>query len=748
MIKTISIQGYKSFPNDRPVVITFDTSKRVAMLYGVNGAGKSAIGQVIYRNGNNIEPVAHCSIALTRDEPYQYLVYNDDFVEQTFRNRSDMPGIFTIGRPEATALKRAEELENDIGAWRDRQEVLTALRTEREAEKTRAHTAVLDGVWPAYTEHKSGALKEWVSGLGNAKQKVFDTLDAVVLTDDEVPPTIADLTLRMADVGDAGATAKQKVSIVMSGFDSLEQNALWGKSIAGSGDSRLAPLIEELGNMDWVSEGRAHLEHSKGKCPFCQEGLPHDFADQLTRLFDASYERDVAEVKRLTEDYGQKIDALDVAMKTVLDDEPFAKEHADIERVWTNLHLRLSKNLGLMQKKVQSPREAVSIPPSTEDVGSVSTAVGEVNDRIATFNARIADRGNERTRIKRDFWKRMRYDHRGTLSVYTAAKKSTEDAIKTIDVELTDLHGKVRDGDAELVQLRASTSGTDQAVDAINGRLLSLGIEAFKIKKQDGNSNLYHLERGGVGANDYRSLSEGEKTLITFLYFVERIGASASADFNAPFNRKIVVIDDPISSLSHNYVYDIASIIVHDVIGRKDEDGKEFKQVIVLTHSLFFHHELIQAHGKPKQIEFKRVLKHAHSEVLPMEKDDLLNDYEAFWQVIRDAKVGRAGRATIANAMRCIFERFFYFTRRQDDFKDALRKISSNEHAFTPLARYLDRQSHADAINRTDFGDYDVDYYLAKFEAVFKETDQMAHYNAMLGVEAPDADVPDAGAVV
>lgn len=748
MIKTISIQGYKSFPNDRPVVITFDTSKRVAMLYGVNGAGKSAIGQVIHHNGNNIEPVAHCSIALTRDEPYQYLVYNDDFVEQTFRNRSDMPGIFTIGRPEAAALKRAEELEKDIEGRRDRQEVLTALRAEREAEKTRAHNAVLDGVWPAYTDHKNGALKEWVSGLGNAKQKVFDTLDAVVLGDDEVPPTVADLTLRMADVGDAGATAKTTFSMAMSNFDALEQSALWGKSIVGSGDSRLAPLIGELGNMDWVSEGKLHLENSKGKCPFCQEGLPHDFADQLTRLFDASYERDVAEVKRLMQDYSQKIEALDVAMKAVFVDEPFAKEHADLERVWANLHLRLSKNLGLMQRKVQSPREALSIPSSTEDLGSVSQAIGEVNERIATFNARISDRGNERTRIKRDFWKRMRYDHKGTLAVHASAKASTEDAIRAHDEELTDLRGKVRDGDAELVQLRASTAGTDQAVEAINRRLLSLGIEAFKIKKQDGNGNLYHLERGGVGSNDYRSLSEGEKTLITFLYFVERISASASADSNTPFNRKIVVIDDPISSLSHNYVYDIASIIVHDVIGRKDEDGKEFKQVIVLTHSLFFHHEIIQAHGKPKQIEFKRVLKHANSEVLPMEKDDLLNDYEAFWQVIRDAKLGRAGRATIANAMRCIFERFFYFTRRQDDFKDALRKISGDEHAFTPLARYLDRQSHADAINRTDFGDYDVVYYLAKFEAVFKETNQLAHYHAMLDEEAQAPDASDAVAVV
>jgi wobble nucleotide-excising tRNase len=744
MIKTISIQGYKSFPLNQPVVINFDTTKRVVMLYGVNGAGKSAIGQVIHRNGNNVDPIAHCSIGLTREEHFQYLVYNDDFVEQTFRNRSDMPGIFTIGRPEATALQLAEELEKKIEAWRDRQEVVTTQRVEREAEQARSHSGVLDSVWPAYTDHKNGALKEWVSGLGNAKQKVFDTLDAVVLGDDEVPPSIPDLTIRMADIGDAGAAAKSKISLVMSGFDVVEANGLWSKSLVGSGDSRLALLIEELGNVDWVGDGKSYLTHSKGKCPFCQEGLPHDFTDQLSRLFDASYERDVAEVRRLTEDYRRKIDALDSAAQGMFADEPFAKEHAELERLWANLHLRLTKNLELMRKKAQSPRETVSIPSSTENVGSISKAIGEINDRIATFNTRIADRTNERARIKSEFWKRLRYDHKGTLSVYATAKTSTEGAIKAIDDELLELRGKVRDGDAKLAQLRASTSGTDRAVEAINGRLLSLGIEAFKIKKQDGSGNLYHLDRNGVGANEYRSLSEGEKTLITFLYFVELISASASADATTPFNRKIVVIDDPVSSLSHNYVYDIASIIVHDVIGLTDEDGKQFKQVIVLTHSLFFHHELIQANGKPKQIEFKRVLKHTHSDVVPMEKDDLLNDYEAFWQVIRDAKVGRAGRATIANAMRCIFERFFYFTRRQDDLKEALRKISSNEHAFTPLARYLDRQSHADAINRTDFGDYDVDYYLQKFETVFKETKQMAHYNAMLGAEEP---LEEAGAV-
>jgi wobble nucleotide-excising tRNase len=440
----------------------------------------------------------------------------------------------------------------------------------------------------------------------------------------------------------------------------------------------------------------------------------------------------VAEVGRLAADYGRKVDQLAAAMGAVLSDEPFAKEHADVARAWAELHRQLSENLALMRGKAQAPREPVSIASTQDAFGSVSKAIAEINARIDVYNARISDRGSERGRIKGGFWKRLRFDHKGSLSVYAASKTSTDESLNAIAAETSDLTGKLAEANTKLSGLRASTSGTDKAVEAINARLASLGIDAFKIKKQDGEGHLYHLDRTGVGADEYRSLSEGEKTLISFFYFVELINGSVAADASVPLNRKIVVIDDPVSSLSHNYVYDIASVIVHDIINLKEDDGRQLKQVIVLTHSLFFHHEMILAHGKAKQLEFRRVIKHDHSDVVPMEKNDLLNDYEAFWQVIRDAKVGKASRVSVPNSMRCIFERFFSFTMRQEDFKEALRGMSQEDHTFTALSRYLDRQSHADGINRTDFGDHDVGYYLEKFRGVFVETGQLAHYNAMM----------------
>jgi wobble nucleotide-excising tRNase len=743
MIKRITIQGYKSFPADAPTTIDFVTTKRVAVFYGLNGAGKSAIGEVIHRNGNNQEPVALCSVHTTHNVPYQYLVYNEEFIEATFRNRDDMPGIFTIGKPEAAALEQAEALEKGAGQWRERIEQVTEQRSEREEEAKRAHTSVLEAVWPVYTDHKNGPLKEWLAGFGGSKQKVFDQLSATPFNLTEAPPTVEELITRTNDVSDRTALARSEVSVDVTGFDGIEGDALWGQAIVGSGDSTLSAQIHALGNMDWVRQGRSFLGQDSN-CPFCQQNLPHDFSDELAKLFDASFETRIQQVQQRSEQYRRKVEALGQTLDNILEHEPFAKEHPDLERVWAQARLTLSENVGAMEKKCVSPGQVVSLKFSNEDLRAIQTAVAQVNDRVLQFNDRVRDRSNELTRIKNGFWARMRHDHAPALNVYKTSDETITKAIQAIDQEMGTLRKNVADAERQLVELRRSTAGTDKAVEAINQRLVSLGVDAFKITKAT--ANQYRLTRSSGGVDNYRSLSEGEKTLITFLYFVELINGSAVADTTVPLDRKIVVIDDPISSLSHNYVYDIASIIVHDIIALEGEEGKRLKQVIVLTHSLFFHHELIHACPSHKQIEFKRVLKHTHSAVVPMAHTDLLNDYEAYWQVVKDAKAGHATPIMVANAMRGICERFFYFTRRQNDFKEGLNRIGHQDHRFSALARYLNRQSHADGENLTDFGDYDVNYYLEKFRMVFEQTNQMEHYRAMLGEE--DEDTPEERAPV
>ncbi|AST67247.1 hypothetical protein BFG07_00105 [Kosakonia cowanii] len=73
----------------------------------------------------------------------------------------------------------------------------------------------------------------------------------------------------------------------------------------------------------------------------------------------------------------------------------------------------------------------------------------------------------------------------------------------------------------------------------------------------------------GVVSNIYKTLSEGEKTLITFLYFLELCDGRLDSD-NEDNKEKLIVIDDPISSLSHDYIYEISSLIHHRIIKKQE----------------------------------------------------------------------------------------------------------------------------------------------------------------------------------
>ena len=121
------------------------------------------------------------------------------------------------------------------------------------------------------------------------------------------------------------------------------------------------------------------------------------------------------------------------------------------------------------------------------------------------------------------------------------------------------------------------------AIDNINIGLTNLGIDSFSIESYD--DALYQIKRGEESNNVFKSLSEGEKMIISFLYFIEECKGKKSADESE--KKKIVVIDDPISSLSHIYVFNIGRFIVNEFL-RSDK----YEQIFVLTHSLYFFYEL------------------------------------------------------------------------------------------------------------------------------------------------------------
>jgi wobble nucleotide-excising tRNase len=255
---------------------------------------------------------------------------------------------------------------------------------------------------------------------------------------------------------------------------------------------------------------------------------------------------------------------------------------------------------------------------------------------------------------------------------------------------------------------RAQITNIDQSVDSINGSLNMLGLNGFEVVREEGEVPQYRLQRPGQQQGVFKTLSEGEKTLISFLYFLEVCNGE---------------LDGKSGKLKS-----IASLIYRRVLNPKDR----FNQVLILTHNLFFFHEMLKHLKKGDDFSLFRITKAAYSTITSMKASDVQNDYQSFWQTIKDAQEGRTSPNVIPNMMRNILEHYFNFVHRQEELQHALLALADEDTEFRALYRYVNRESHSDAVNLTDFGEIVPTHYIERFKQVFVRTGFEQHYEKMM----------------
>lgn len=74
---------------------------------------------------------------------------------------------------------------------------------------------------------------------------------------------------------------------------------------------------------------------------------------------------------------------------------------------------------------------------------------------------------------------------------------------------------------------KAKITNIDQSIDSINTSLGVLGLKRVLVVREQGELPRYKLQRPAQQAGVFKTLSEGEKTLISFLYFLESVTASS-----------------------------------------------------------------------------------------------------------------------------------------------------------------------------------------------------------------------------
>lgn len=739
---TIKLQNFASYSPTESTTLTL--TKPVAVLYGHNGAGKSTIAKVIRHHINaTLGSAGNCSVTVSGLTEPEFLIYDTEYVEENFHAKEGkgIRGIFTLGKKTAEELEEIEKLEDDTRRISTELESANVAQSQLDSDLEKAFNSAKDATWVIKSDYEKGPLRFCLeeNKVRGDKARLFQHLSKADDADGSI--LIEDLLREASEIEDETAEKKAELSIPANSISSQENDHLLGSVIAGSSDSRLSALIATLKNESWVRSGQEYVHNSNGACPFCQQALPHDFTPELAKLFDTTYEDQCKQLATLRDEYKSSVAALASLVASAPYQDEYVSSDLALQNSWKDLLLILEHNSAELDKKVGNPGDPVALTDSTKAFETWSGLAAAAAAKIIDYNNRIANRDQVKKSIDKRFWQRMRHDHAASLSLYKTQTTSITSQKSTLTESAKSLNADLATKNKSLRELRASATNIDASIDAINQRIQNIGIQGFKIERDAKNDGYYHIARGAKGKIDYKSLSEGEKNLVTFLYFIESLEGSHKSDGNSNKPNRIIVIDDPVSSLSHNHVYDIASLITINVIERKT-----FPQIIILTHSLFFYHELFKAVREKewKNYQCFRVTKKDFSEVCEMRPDEIKNDYQSYWLVLREGIASHKYSVAIPIAMRYILEHYFSFIGYHDKLRDALLALDDDDKPFHAFYRYINRQSHSDDINISDLPEIDPSIYVEKFKQVFDKTGYLRHFDHMMGIEETETEAETA----
>lgn len=727
MIDLVSLKGVTSYPSD--AFVTLGPLTRVNLIYGLNGTGKSTIANYLQELTHG--PYRHCQVnpAVSQD---QVFVYNQAFVEKNFHSETQ-PGIFTLNQGNIEAEAAIREDEQSLEETRLESQTVADERQKLVSQQTKEDNQYKDRLWDIKKEYNQDSLYYCFESFHTNKAKLKSKLESMSL------PSVATRSGReLAEAAHALQSSDGELLSTLGPIffiaSAVENNEIFSEVITPSGDSYLAGLIEKLGNSDWVKGAMFYVAKSDGQCPLCQQSLPHEFQSHVKQLFDKSYDEKIETLQLLKDSYESGTRSLLTTLEgepykssAIQEDPAFVKAKADLVKAFAD-------NVAKINDKRGSASKVVTLISTSDIVEQLNITIEVQRLKISEYNERILKKDQLLKDITQELWLIMRKQAEPIISAHKKLTKELEESIQGCDESIAQLIKQSTTIRDSISRHRSEITNIEESVININNSLSAIGLSGFSIQKEPGDHTSYRLVRPD-GINDvYRSLSEGEKTLVTFLYFLELCLGSVESDSPVVLSNRIVVIDDPISSLSHNYVYEVAALIYHRVL----RPEANFKQILVLTHNLFFFHELLR-NGRQtvvKKYRCFRVVKGEFSSISALGHRDIKNDYETYWQVIRDASEGRVSPAVLPNMMRNVLEHYFGFIHKRDDLSKALEGLENNDSGeFKSLYRYVNRESHGTSINITDFGGLEPNKLIEKFKEVFAVSGYPEHYRMMMGEE-------------
>ena len=486
--------------------------------------------------------------------PLRIKVFNRDFIQSNFQQEHKAPAVFIVGGSTIHLRNRITRLNEHLDKTRTIEAGLDARHQQLKKELDSLGTTHASSVATLIGDKTYNRTK-----LTAEIARIKATPDTFILSDEALQAKVSLLrsTQEWKDIS--------PVANITTDLETLRQ-VLSAVLIKTASNEAIAKLKENRDLESWIRTGLSHHTNA-AQCEFCGSTISADRLTALQRHFSKAYED-------LTDEVTTQVNTLEDTKFTIaLPDErdfmpdlkdPFItlKGKVDVWIIWAN---GIIGELATLAKQKQLALETqLSCAVDTSRASEVTQIIAHINTLITEHNQKRSQLDREKIAAKETIEK-----HNAAIFYETNNISDKEAAIQTAEIKADKAQSLLaiieNKKNAIEIQIQQQSIAAQKINETIQFLLPDNNISVAEIS-----GGFFEFRRDGVQA---KNLSDGEKTAITFAYFLATLENNG-----ASLNQSIVFVDDPISSLDSNHIYAIYALITK----RLDS----CLQIFVSTHNI------------------------------------------------------------------------------------------------------------------------------------------------------------------
>lgn len=729
----------------------------VNFFFGNNGTGKSTIAQAILNDHGITYNPGHI-----RSDYYLH-IYDEDYIKDNIQSYPGMPGLFTMDYVNISMQQEVENKQAEIKELREKQSDNEKHAEEKNKELTKLIKAFRKDIWDR-TKYIRDRFSDTQTGFKNSQEK----LAGRIMTSEPRDADEDELSLVYTSAFSEDAQTYELFEVPEDPYilDNMPHMELMEKSIVNTATSTFAEFLKQIGATEWVKAGHTHLSERAGDvCPYCQQKLPDDFEEKFRESFDDLYEQQLKDIDEFFHSYD--FESIEITARLQQASSHYQSRYplldlTEYDAKYTALDAIIEKNKYNALYKLDHPNREYHIEPVGDRIKELCDYLVEFNKVIAANNEVVAAKGKKRLECTEDVFSYMAFKVKDIVQKFRKDSRDISREIDNLNNENINCNQTIKQLQIDISNLGGNKVDTTEAMHSINKILRDTGMQGFHLAPHESRDNVYKVVRDDGRIAD--NLSEGEKNFIAFLYFYYQVQGLQSP--NDSKRSKIVVIDDPVSSMDSNSLF-IVSTLVRNMIevcrNNADNrnaiaDGNYIKQIFILTHNAFFHREITYNYVKRYEYaSFYLIRKRANISSVefscghnPKEPSIKINinpvksSYAALWEEYKELQALNAP-IPLLSVIRKIID--YYFLQlcgydgstirtevlKRENFKDA--SGNEDDEQFT-LAKSMLSYISASRISFNDGLHYveesaDPDLCCIAFRTIFDVMGQDQHYRMM-----------------